>query len=502
MSDCIHDIIRHVAQETPEVTALVAPHQAPVLYGQLWQRALLKPPARCAASAFHLKIAWPSCCRTGRPWPWRFCRFLQQRPLLQSTPRHVKRNSRATSTICLQVKWLVTDGHDSPAGRAASSRGISIVRIEMGADVSSGLFRFADHTLSDTLDEPTARGLDTALVLTTSGTTSRPNICRAHAQPPVRVGHYHRDQSRAAAVRPVPECDAAVPCARAHGGLLASLSAGASVIVPPDLMRRASSNGWTSCSRPGTPPCPPCIRPSSRAAPGACRRDRAATLALHRSVLRRAAGAGAARPRRSACRRRSSKPMGMTEASHQIAVNWGPPGRRKPGSVGRARWESVQILDADSTPLPRGQAGEIAIRAPMSLPAYGARRPRQRGRVCRWLAEDRRFRVRRRRRLPLHHRPAQRDHQSRRREGEPARGRREVLSDSSRPWRRRRRLVCPTLRSVRTSLQRSCSGPERRAANSRFASGCPGALPPSKCRPASCSSNRFLKGPDRQDSAG
>ena len=53
--------------------------------------------------------------------------------------------------------------------------------------------------------------------------------------------------------------------------------------------------------------------------------------------------------------------MGMTEASHQIARNPLPPGRESPVRSGVPGGASVQILDADSTPLPRGQAGEIAI---------------------------------------------------------------------------------------------------------------------------------------------
>jgi acyl-CoA synthetase (AMP-forming)/AMP-acid ligase II len=52
---------------------------------------------------------------------------------------------------------------------------------------------------------------------------------------------------------------------------------------------------------------------------------------------------------------------GMTEASHQIASNPLPPGRRKPGRVGLAAGPLVQIMDAKGNLLGAGETGEIVI---------------------------------------------------------------------------------------------------------------------------------------------
>jgi acyl carrier protein len=56
--------------------------------------------------------------------------------------------------------------------------------------------------------------------------------------------------------------------------------------------------------------------------------------------------------------------FGMTEASHQIASNPLPPGRRKPGSVGLPAGCEVAILDEHDRSMPSAESGEIAIRGP------------------------------------------------------------------------------------------------------------------------------------------
>jgi len=52
---------------------------------------------------------------------------------------------------------------------------------------------------------------------------------------------------------------------------------------------------------------------------------------------------------------------GMTEASHQIAVNPQPPAARKPGSVGKSAGARIAILDEAGTPQPADVVGEVAI---------------------------------------------------------------------------------------------------------------------------------------------
>jgi acyl-CoA synthetase (AMP-forming)/AMP-acid ligase II len=55
---------------------------------------------------------------------------------------------------------------------------------------------------------------------------------------------------------------------------------------------------------------------------------------------------------------------GMTEASHQMASNPLPPGRRKPGTVGPAAGVDLAIMDEAGRLLAPGSTGEIVIRGP------------------------------------------------------------------------------------------------------------------------------------------
>ena len=53
---------------------------------------------------------------------------------------------------------------------------------------------------------------------------------------------------------------------------------------------------------------------------------------------------------------------GMTEAAHQVATNPLPPAARKEGSVGMPTGLQVTILDDDGNELPRGSVGEVSIK--------------------------------------------------------------------------------------------------------------------------------------------
>lgn len=52
----------------------------------------------------------------------------------------------------------------------------------------------------------------------------------------------------------------------------------------------------------------------------------------------------------------------MTEAAHQMTSNELPPGIRKPGTVGKPQGVEVIILDENDNILPQGTAGEVSIR--------------------------------------------------------------------------------------------------------------------------------------------
>jgi acyl-CoA synthetase (AMP-forming)/AMP-acid ligase II len=63
---------------------------------------------------------------------------------------------------------------------------------------------------------------------------------------------------------------------------------------------------------------------------------------------------------------------GMTEASHQMASNPLPPGRRQPGSVGIGTGVEIAILGEHGALLPAGAVGEVAVRGPNVMEGYEA----------------------------------------------------------------------------------------------------------------------------------
>jgi acyl-CoA synthetase (AMP-forming)/AMP-acid ligase II len=61
---------------------------------------------------------------------------------------------------------------------------------------------------------------------------------------------------------------------------------------------------------------------------------------------------------------------GMTEASHQISSNLLPPAARLPGSVGVPTGTEVRLLDSAGRDVPAGTSGEVVIRGPGVMPGY------------------------------------------------------------------------------------------------------------------------------------
>jgi acyl-CoA synthetase (AMP-forming)/AMP-acid ligase II len=61
---------------------------------------------------------------------------------------------------------------------------------------------------------------------------------------------------------------------------------------------------------------------------------------------------------------------GMTEAAHQMSSNPLPPDKRKPGSVGCGTAVSIAILNKGGDLLPAGQTGEVSIKGPNVFSGY------------------------------------------------------------------------------------------------------------------------------------
>ena len=260
----------------------------------------------------------------------------------------------------LRASALITIGGASPAAHSAAADTTIVVDVR-GEGLSIDLVAQSSADGAEALPSPD----DQALVLHTSGTTSRPKIV------PLRQRNLAISACNIASGLQLSSTDRSLnvmPLFHIHGmmaGLLAPLLAGGSVVCTPGF-DAFKFHRWVDE-----------LRPSYYSA----------VPTMHQMVLARAP-----KPRNTSLRfvRSSSaalpRPLledlrelfdvavieayGMTEAAHQMTSNPLPPGRTKPGSVGVATGVEVAILDADNAVLPPGERGEVSIRGATVVDSY------------------------------------------------------------------------------------------------------------------------------------
>ena len=255
---------------------------------------------------------------------------------------------------------LVAAGSVSPAIAAAEVLGIPIIRLHTNKAESTGLF-----TLSGDVLRAERTGLaeadDVALVLHTSGTTSRPKI--------VPLSHTNLLASVANIVQtlkltPEDRCLNIMPLFHIHGlvaAVLASLSAGGSVFCTPGFNALKFFN-WMVEAKPTWYTAVPTMHQTILA-----RAERnSEIIASHPLRFIRSSSASLPAPVFEQMERTFGCPVieaySMTENAHQMTSNQLPPGMRKSGSVGIAAGPEVAIMAPDGRLLPQGQEGEIVTR--------------------------------------------------------------------------------------------------------------------------------------------
>ena len=272
----------------------------------------------------------------------------------------------------LQPKALVLPpGPPGAAAQAAVDAGIPVWTFDRpGTDVSTGRRWQLKGAPAGAPATETDPGADqTALLLFTSGTTSRPKLV-----PLTQANLCASARSIAATLRlgPTDRCLNVMPLFHIHGligGLLASLSAGASVICTPGFSG-AGFLQWLDDTQPTWYTAVPTMHAAVLAERARRSRPVGARLRFIRS------SSSALPPQvMSALESAFGAPVieayGMTEASHQMATNPLPPVRRKPGSVGLPAGTEIAILDAEGAePLPPGRVGEIAVRGAGVMAGY------------------------------------------------------------------------------------------------------------------------------------
>ena len=209
-----------------------------------------------------------------------------------------------------------------------------------------------------------------ALLLLTSGTTSRPKIVPLTH---VNICSSAYNSVAALALRETDRGLNMLPLFHGHGlnnNLLASLAAGASIVCTPGYDPN-SFFAWLTAFRPTWYSAVPTMH---RAILAQARNDRVRAADYGLRFVR---SASAPLPPRifAELERAFETPViesyGMTEtASSFIACNPLPPRQRKPGSVGVPAGLDVAIMDERGALLSRGQTGQVVVRGASVMAGY------------------------------------------------------------------------------------------------------------------------------------
>ena len=258
---------------------------------------------------------------------------------------------------------IVAEGAVTPARDVALRLNIPVFELIPTPTKGAGTFLITGPGLDNVSDRPDglAESADIALILHTSGTTSRPKI--------VPLSHTNvcasaRNISRALALTPKDRELHVMPLFHIHGliaGVLAPMAVGSEIFVTPGF-NALKFFSWMKEFHPTW---------------------YTAVPTMHQAILSRAAVNAeviAANPLRFLRSSSSSMPTqviaelervfgaplieayGMTEAAHQMTSNPLPPARRVPGSVGLAAGPDVGIMNNEGVLVAPGINGEVVIR--------------------------------------------------------------------------------------------------------------------------------------------
>ncbi|MBL8292002.1 MAG: AMP-binding protein [Bryobacterales bacterium] len=266
----------------------------------------------------------------------------------------------------LDAKALITSDSVAPAAvRAAEARGLPVLGLSR-----DGLFTIEGRGRNGAVHASLPTGGRTALVLHTSGTTARPKqVPLTHANLCVSADNIRATLE----LTPEDRCMNVMPLFHIHGlaaALLASLAAGASVVCTSGfdglrfhaLLAKIQPTWYTAV--------PTMHQVIVDRAP----REIEAARANKRLRFIRSCSAALAPRLMSDVENLFAVPMveayGMTEASHQMAVNPLPPGTRKPASVGPEAGCRIAIMDDAGNLLETGQSGEVVIQGEGVMAGY------------------------------------------------------------------------------------------------------------------------------------
>jgi len=364
----LHELLSDRAQSNGEAAAILAPGRHPMTYAALLthvetivgvlrttgvrrnDRVIVVLPSGPEAAAAFLAVA---ACATCAPL----------NPSYRKSEFNLYIGDLAARALVVWSEW------DSPSREVARNRGIPIIELTAAISEPAGTFRLSRTVESTLCPKDYARSDDTALVLHTSGTTSRPKIVPLTHANICSSGLHIRSTL---AITQDDRCLNIMPLFHIHGlvgGLLSSLTAGGSVVCPPGLDPDRFFE-WMDAFDPTWYTAVPTMHQAILAQTG----NHCEIVAHNR--LRFIRSCSAALPPKvltdleATFRTRVIDSYGMTEASHQMASNPLAPRPRKLGSVGIPAGPEIAIMGNSGELLPSGETGEVVIRGPNVTAGY------------------------------------------------------------------------------------------------------------------------------------
>ena len=264
----------------------------------------------------------------------------------------------------LNAKALVVmAGADTPARAVAAERGIPVAELVPETDGPAGAFVLKpDGQPARPPAHPgAAQADDVALVLHTSGTTSRPKIVPLSQ---VNITASAANIGDTLALTPDDVCLNIMPLFHIHGliaATLSSLAAGAAVSCSPGFNAFRFFTWFNEVWPTWYTAVPTMHQEILGLAP-----RNAVAIAAGRLRFIRSSSSSLPPQVMTALEEAFHVPViesyGMTEAAHQMASNPLPPRPRYPGSVGVAAGPEIAIMDEAGALLATGETGEVVIR--------------------------------------------------------------------------------------------------------------------------------------------
>ena len=368
MKQTIASGVEQQAHNHPDAPAILAPERSPLTYRRLWQQmehVVDRLNAMAIGRNDRVAIVLPN----GPEMAAAFVAVAAGATAAPLNPSY-RQNEFEFYLADLHAKAVIVPGGGEAAVEAAARAcGIPIIELSFDAQQKAGTFTLAGERQSGPVRAGFAQEDDVALVLHTSGTTSRPKIV-----PLTQRNLYNSTLNHSAVLTLTHQdrCLSMMPLFHIHGlatVLLTSLLTGGSVLCTPGF-DAAKFWAWLDEFKPtwftAAPALYQGILSYASTHPG---------IPTHHS-LRFLRSAAAPLPQRvlEELERVFSVPLiesyGMTEAAAQITSNPLPPGRRKIKSVGLAAGPEVAIMDEGGHLVAPEQSGEIVIRGASIMHGY------------------------------------------------------------------------------------------------------------------------------------